>query len=109
VAAKAAIDSLGAGAATWRLLLDATDLPSNLGGAGTYSDFYILSTPSITSNNFFYVFGQPIGFYKSTMETAIIPFESESDAGAFLPAETGVEEPPRALKDGQETTGTLQC
>jgi hypothetical protein len=34
------------------------------------------------------------------METAIIPFECESDAGAFLPAETGGEEPPKALKDG---------
>jgi hypothetical protein len=47
------------------------------------------------------------------METAIIPFESESDAGAFLPAETAqpeVEEPPRALqKDSQENTGTLNC
>jgi hypothetical protein len=46
------------------------------------------------------------------METAIIPFESESNTDAFLPAETAqpeVEEPPRAQKDRQETTGTLHC
>ncbi|KAL4548412.1 hypothetical protein Ndes2526B_g00986 [Nannochloris sp. 'desiccata'] len=41
----------------------------------------------------------------STMEAAIIPFESESDAGAFLPVSAGVGKPPRARKDGQETTG----
>ncbi|KAG7674128.1 hypothetical protein NADE_009286 [Nannochloris sp. 'desiccata'] len=39
------------------------------------------------------------------METAIIPCESESDAGAFLPVEMAQPEPPRARKDGQETTG----
>ncbi|KAL4526200.1 hypothetical protein Ndes2437B_g07456 [Nannochloris sp. 'desiccata'] len=39
------------------------------------------------------------------MEAAIIPFESESDAGAFLPVSAGVGKPPRARKDGQETTG----
>ncbi|KAL4537631.1 hypothetical protein Ndes2437B_g08747 [Nannochloris sp. 'desiccata'] len=39
------------------------------------------------------------------MGAAIIPFESESNAGAFLPVSAGVGEPPRARKDGQETTG----
>ncbi|KAL4531387.1 hypothetical protein Ndes2437A_g08721 [Nannochloris sp. 'desiccata'] len=42
---------------------------------------------------------------ESTMGAAIIPFESESNAGAFLPVSAGVGEPPRARKDGQETTG----
>jgi hypothetical protein len=91
------------------LFLGATDLPSDLGGAGTCSDFYTPKTPSITSNHLIFVFGQIIGFYKSTMEAAIIPFESESDAGAFLPVEMAQPEPPRALEDGQETTGTLHC
>jgi hypothetical protein len=94
------------------LFLGATHLPSDLGGAGTCSDFYTLKTPSITSNRLIFVFGQIIGFYESTMETAIIPCESESDAGVFLPAEMAqpeVEEPPRARTDDQETTGTLHC
>jgi hypothetical protein len=90
-------------------LLDAIDLPSNLRGAGTCRDCYILWTPSFTSKHLIFVFEQIIGFYKSTMETAIIPCESESDAGAFLPVEMAQPEPPRALEDGQETTGTLHC